>query len=163
MNGGIKSHWVHIRFDRTPRDGPQAKIRTISWWMNRKPARKSWDLESLEWQDIGTDGTKHSLLEGRRDTPGHGFTYAFFIPAGFWDPAANARVVVLKGTLDLGYGVEMDRSKLEAFPTGSMVLVPANAKHFDGCDKDTLIVSTVIGPWNTPCVNSSVQASAGTI
>ena len=48
---------------------------------------QAWNLESLEWQDIGVDGTKYALLEGRRDLPGEGFTYAFFIPAGFWDPA----------------------------------------------------------------------------
>jgi hypothetical protein len=128
---------------------------------------QSWKLESFEWQDIGADGTKYSLLEGRRDIPGEGFTYAFFIPAGFWDPVhwhtADARVVVLKGTLYLGYGTEMDHSKLEAFPAGSVVLVPANAKHFDGSDEDTLIVGMAIGPWSTHYGDSSVQASAGTI
>jgi quercetin dioxygenase-like cupin family protein len=76
---------------------------------------------------------------------------------------ADARVVVLKGTLYLGYGEEMDRLKLEAFPAGSVVLVPANAKHFDGSDEDTLIVGMAIGPWSTHYADLSVQASAGTI
>jgi hypothetical protein len=60
-----------------------------------------WHVDSLPWQEIGADGTKYALLEGRRDVPGEVFSYAFFIPAGFWDPAhwhtADARTVVLKG------------------------------------------------------------------
>ena len=128
---------------------------------------QSWNLSTLEWQDVGSDGTKYSLLEGRRDVDGVGFTYAFFIPAGFWDPphwhTADARVVVVSGTLYLGYGETEDRTQLQAFPAGSVVLVPAGARHFDGSDEDTLIVGMAIGPWNTHYVDPDVQASAGTV
>ena len=128
---------------------------------------QSWNLNALEWQEIGADRTKYSLLEGRRDVPDEGFTYAFFIPAGFWDPphwhTADARVVVVSGTLYLGYGDTEDRNQLLAFPAGSVVLVPANARHFDGSHEDTLIVGMAIGPWNTYYVNPDVQASAGTV
>jgi hypothetical protein len=128
---------------------------------------QSWDTNNLEWQDIGADGTKYSLLEGRRDLAGTGFTYAFQIPIGFWDAphwhTADARVVVVRGTLYLGYGQEFDQTKLEAFPTGSVVFVPANAVHFDGSLEETLIVGMAIGPWSTHYVDSSIQASAGTV
>ncbi len=122
---------------------------------------------NLQWQDIGTDGTKYSLLEGKRDVAGTGFTYAFLIPRGFWDAphwhTADARVVVLRGTLYLGYGETFDHAKLEAYPAGSVVFVPAKAVHSDGSLEETLIVGMAIAPWSTHYVDSSILASAGTI
>jgi Domain of unknown function (DUF4437) len=126
-----------------------------------------WHIEAISWQEVAPDGTKYALLEGRRDTAGVPFSYAFFIPAGFWDPShwhtADARVFVAKGTLYLGYADEMDKSKAKAFPAGSYVVVPANMRHFDGSDEDTLIFGTAIGPWSTHYVNASHQSSAGTL
>lgn len=129
--------------------------------------KQSWDTNHLEWQEIGLDGTKYSLLEGKRDVVGTGFTYAFLIPANFWDAphwhTADARVVVLRGTLYLGYGSEFDQANLEAYPAGSVVFVPANAVHFDGSTEETLIVGMAIAPWSTHYVDSSNQSSAGTV
>lgn len=129
--------------------------------------QKSWNTTHLTWQDIGTDGTKYSLLEGSRDQAGSGFTYAFQIPPDFWDMphwhTADARVVVLRGTLYLGYGDTFDQAKLEAYPAGSVVFVPANAVHFDGSTEETLIVGMAIAPWKTHYLDSSIQASAGTV
>ncbi len=127
----------------------------------------AWHIDRIPWQDIGVDGTKYALLEGRRDAVGAVFSYAFFIPAGFWDPphwhSQDARVAVLKGSLHLGYGDAFDHAKLEIFPTGSFVVVPANAKHFDGSFEDTIIVGMALGPWVTHYVDLSVQPSAGTV
>jgi quercetin dioxygenase-like cupin family protein len=125
-----------------------------------------WHVDTISWQEIAPDGTKYSLLEGVRDQAGVAFSYAFFIPAGFWDPAhwhtADARVFVAKGTLYLGYGDEMDKAKAKAYPAGSYVVVPANMRHFDGSDEDTLILGMAIGPWSTLYVDPSHQSSAGT-
>jgi quercetin dioxygenase-like cupin family protein len=125
-----------------------------------------WHIDSIAWQEVAPDGTRYSLLEGVRDQAGVAFSYAFFIPAGFWDPAhwhtADARVFVAKGTLYLGYGDVMDKAKAKAFPAGSYVVVPANMRHFDGSDEDTLILGMAIGPWSTLYVDPSHQSSAGT-
>lgn len=48
---------------------------------------RAWTPESIPWGDTAPDGTKYALPEGRRDFEGELFTYAFFIPAGFWDAA----------------------------------------------------------------------------
>jgi hypothetical protein len=126
----------------------------------------AWTAASIPWQEIGADGTKYALLDGVRDQTGVPFSYAFFIPKGFWDPphrhTADARVFVASGTLYLGYGETEDRSRLQAFPAGSYVIVPANAIHFDGSDEDTLIFGTAIGPWSTHYVDKSHAPSAGT-
>lgn len=132
--------------------------------MPTQPA--AWHPDTLIWAEIAPDGTRYSLLQGRRDVPGEAFTYAFFIPAGFWDPghwhSADARIVVLKGTLHLGYGDVLDVGTTTAYPTGSVVLVPAALRHFDGAHEDTIIIGTAIGPWSTHYVDPTHRASAGT-
>jgi hypothetical protein len=126
----------------------------------------AWTPDNIPWQEIGADGTKYALLEGRRDRPGEAFTYAFFIPAGFWDAPhwhiADARVAVISGKLKLAYGISFDRAATDVFGPGAFVLVPANAIHYDGADEDTLIIGTAVGPWATIYVDPSVKASAGT-
>jgi Domain of unknown function (DUF4437) len=125
-----------------------------------------WHIDAIAWQDIAADGTKYALLEGMRDMAGVPFSYAFFIPAGFWDPShwhtVDARVFVAKGTLYLGYADEIDKTKAKAFPAGSYVMVPADMRHFDGSNEDTLIFGTAVGPWSTHYVNPDHQSSAGT-
>ena len=56
----------------------------------------SWQPETISWQEFNPEGTKYALLEGDKLTPGTPFTYAFFIPGGFWDAphwhTATARI-----------------------------------------------------------------------
>jgi hypothetical protein len=130
---------------------------------NAAPA--DWHPDDIVWQRINPDGTRFALLEGVRDRSGAPFTYAFFIPAGVWDAphshAATARVFVARGTLALGYGMALDRTKARRFPTGSILLVPAGAVHFDGAAEDTVIIGTAIGPWSTDYVDHNATPSAG--
>lgn len=125
-----------------------------------RPTTPFWNADNIGWQEIASDGTKYALLEGRRDVPGQSFSYAFFIPAGFWDPphwhSADARVFVLKGTLYLGFGDKYDDEMLQVFSTGSFLIAPANAKHFDGSLEDTIIIGTAVGPWSTHYVDTSI-------
>lgn len=135
--------------------------------MDQLTEAEAWHPDTIVWQETGSDGTRYALLEGRRDVPGQPFTYAFFIPAGFWDPAhhhtADARVVVLRGTLYLGYGEAHAEEALQAYPAGSVVLVPAGARHFDGSHQDTLIVGVAVGPWSTHYADQEASSSAGTV
>jgi hypothetical protein len=124
-----------------------------------------WHSENINWTDIGADGTKYALLEGSRE---HGvFSYAFFIPANFWDAphwhTQDARIFVVSGALQLGYGKTHDSSKLETYTAGSYLLVPKDAAHFDGASTDTLIFGVAQGQWRTHYVDSSHAPSAGTI
>lgn len=126
----------------------------------------AWDPETIKWDDIAPDGTRYALLEGRRNVVGAAFSYAFFIPAGFWDPAhhhtADARVFVAKGALSLGYGRELAPAQAICYPAGSFLIVPAGADHFDGALEDTLIFGTAVGPWSTRYVDAAHRPSAGT-
>ena len=133
-----------------------------------QPARAfAWNTENIPWGEPTSDGTQYALLEGTRDIQGTAFTYAFFIPAGFWDAphwhSQDARVVVLSGALHLGYGDHLEVNAASIYPAGSYLLVPALARHFDGSDVDTVIIGSAVGVWNTHYVDGSVPPSAGTV
>ena len=115
-------------------------------------SQQAWDAKTIVWQDIEPDGTKYALLEGDRNTPGKAFTYAFFIPAGYWEHhwhTQDARVAVVSGALKVSFGEKLDKNGAKAYPAGSYLLVPANVKHSMGADMDTIIIGTAIGPWAT--------------
>lgn len=109
-------------------------------------------VEAIRWDAPMPDGTRSATLAGARE-PGVQFTYAFFIPAGFWDAPhshrADAHVLVMSGELRLAYGTDGDRSRARAFPAGSFLHVPAGVVHVDGAEVDTVIVGTAVGPWST--------------
>jgi quercetin dioxygenase-like cupin family protein len=108
--------------------------------------------QNIPWDEVHPDGTKSATLNGTRD-PGVAFTYAFFLPAGFWDQphshVADARVFVVSGELRLAYGGSLDKAAADRYPAGSYLFVPAGAVHFDGAEEDTTIVGVAVGPWST--------------
>jgi len=113
---------------------------------------QAWDAKSIQWQQVDSDGTKYSLLEGSRDVPGQAFTYAFFIPAGYHEHhwhTSDARVAVIQGALKVSFGETLDLEHTKTYPAGSFLLVPANLKHTMTADVDTVIIGTAIGPWAT--------------
>jgi quercetin dioxygenase-like cupin family protein len=113
---------------------------------------QAWGPATIEWQEIYPDGTRYSLLEGRRDVPGQAFTYAFFMPAGYWEHhwhTADARVAVVAGELRVAYGDRLDKVNAKGYPVGSYILVPKNVQHTMGANVDTIIVGTAVGPWAT--------------
>ena len=113
---------------------------------------KAWDAKNIVWQNEDSDGTKYALLEGERNVPGKAFTYAFFIPAGYWEHhwhSADARVAVISGALSISFGEKLDKERAKSYPVGSYLLVPANVKHTMGATVDTIIIGTAIGPWAT--------------
>jgi quercetin dioxygenase-like cupin family protein len=115
-------------------------------------APHAWTADTIEWQKVDPDGQKWAVLEGRSDAPGEAFTYAAFIPAGHHEHhwhSSDARVVVVKGMLKVGFGNKMDLQHLTSYPVGSYLFVPANARHTMAADEDTILIGTAFGPWST--------------
>jgi quercetin dioxygenase-like cupin family protein len=113
---------------------------------------QAWDAKSITWQNVYPDGTKWAVLEGSKDAPGKAFTYAFFIPGGYWEHHSHnqdARVAVISGALKVAIGHTLDKEGAKAYPVGSYLLVPANVEHTMGADVDTIIIGTAMGPWKT--------------
>jgi quercetin dioxygenase-like cupin family protein len=120
--------------------------------MGQAAAVKTWDASNIVWQNIYPDGTKWSVLEGDKDASGRAFTYAFSIPAGYWEHHSHnqdARVAVVSGALKVAIGPKLDKDGAKAYPAGSFLLVPANVQHTMGADVDTIIIGTAMGPWKT--------------
>jgi quercetin dioxygenase-like cupin family protein len=120
--------------------------------MGQSAAVKTWDASSIVWQNTYPDGTKWSVLEGDKDAPGKAFTYAFYIPAGYWEHHSHnqdARVAVVSGALRVAIGPKLDKEGAKAYSIGSFLLVPANVEHTMGADVDTIIIGTAMGPWKT--------------
>ncbi len=117
------------------------------------PAASEIDPDAIAWDEVAPDGTRYAVLSGDRDTPGAAFTYAFFIPAGFWDPphvhSTDAEVTVVRGALHLGLGTRHDPSALQVLRTGETMVVPGGVAHFDGSDEETVIVGRATGAWWT--------------
>jgi quercetin dioxygenase-like cupin family protein len=113
---------------------------------------QTWDAKTIVWQREDSDGTKWAVLEGDKDTPGKMFTYAFFIPAGYWEHhwhTQDARVAVISGALRVAQGDKLDKSGAKSYPVGSYLYVPANVPHTMGADVDTIIIGAAAGPWKT--------------
>jgi quercetin dioxygenase-like cupin family protein len=113
---------------------------------------QAWTPSTIHWQEVNSDGTKYSVLQGRRDVPGEAFTYAFFIPAGYWEHhwhAADARVAVVQGELKVAYGPALNKAGAKGYAVGSYILVPKNVQHTMGATVDTIIIGTAVGPWAT--------------
>jgi quercetin dioxygenase-like cupin family protein len=54
---------------------------------------------------------------------------------------------VISGTFYIGFGDRFDPTKLQAFPAGSVIVVPANASHFHWSRSGEAVVQiTAVGP-----------------
>jgi quercetin dioxygenase-like cupin family protein len=143
-----------------------AAIATAAPTITGAEQQQGWSLKSIPWQRSAANGTKFALLEGTRETRGGVFTYAFFIPAGVWDSphlhSATARVFVAQGTFKIGFGDKLDKSKVQIYRTGDYLIVPGGMRHFDGADRNTIIIGVATGPWSTTYIDQSAPTSAGT-
>ena len=111
-----------------------------------------FDLNCIEWQEINSDGTKYSLLEGSKET-GQVFSYAFYLPAGTWDKphwhTGDARIYVIKGELLACMSDKFEPANAKKVLPGEMLFVTKNTVHFDGAQIDTTVFGVGVGPWAT--------------
>ena len=115
-----------------------------------KPARLHTD--ELVW-NVTPGCTQQALIAG--DSSGRGLyaTRTKFAPncKGQAHFHSNDRiVVVLSGTLYVGYGTRFDETQLKALPPGSIWTEPAGQPHFVWAkDGEVIIQATGVGPFAT--------------
>jgi quercetin dioxygenase-like cupin family protein len=117
------------------------------------PEKRLWNAETIVWQRLDGDGTKYAVLDGNREEAGKPFTYAFWMPGGVWvkphTHTQQAHVVVVKGSIRLGYGSRMDKAATVLLKAGDYFVVRAGEAHFEGSDEECLIIGTPLGGWKT--------------
>ena len=70
-------------------------------------------------------------------------------------------VIVLKGTIYLGFGSCLEPSKAVAYGPGSFMSIPAGTPHFEWFEGEVVIQVTSVGPMNTvPIPDGCKRASS---
>ncbi len=94
-------------------------------------------------------GAKVAVIQGDYSKAGW-YTLRFSLPDGAaFAPhfhGAAEYVTVLQGTLLVGLGDTVDKSKMTALPAGSFVAVPAGVHHYAAASGDTIIQLSGMGP-----------------
>ena len=104
------------------------------------------------WKDAPSagPGAKIVVLEGDM-AKAEPFTARISVPAGLeiapHTHPTTERVTIISGTLHLGHGAKLDRSKTMAFPAGSFIVMPPGMPMFAFCEEETVIQLNGVGPW----------------
>ena len=80
------------------------------------------------------------------------FPANFQIPAR-WHPAIE-HVTVISGTINMGLGDKLDRSKTKALSAGSVAIMQPKTNHFLWTDQEALVQVHGVGPWAINYVNT---------
>lgn len=85
------------------------------------------------------------------------YTIRFKLPNGFVIPShwhsTDEEVTVLSGTLNVGMGDTVDKSKSTALTAGGFQLVPANSHHYVWASGETIMQLDGMGPRTTVFVH----------
>lgn len=117
--------------------------------------------DSITWGDAPAmlpAGAKAAVLEGNPNASGP-FTLRLSFPDGYtiaphYHPVAE-HVTVIKGTLMVGMGSELDPTKFAELPTGTFGLIPPRMRHFARAKGDVIIQLHGTGPWRLIYVHTS--------
>jgi quercetin dioxygenase-like cupin family protein len=113
--------------------------------------------DELKWEDVpAMPGAKLVVLEGALDKQAP-LTFRIKFPANFriqahWHPTTE-HVTVLSGTLNLGTGDKLDKSKTSPLPAGGFAIMPEKMHHFAWTSEETTLQVHATGPWTVNYVN----------
>lgn len=111
------------------------------------------EAAALLWTDAPATmpkGTKMSVLEGDPKKEGI-FTIRLRAPKGFLlgphTHPVDERVTVIEGSISLGFGATVDKTKGRTFGAGSFYVNPPGRPHFVWSDQGGVVQITGVGPW----------------
>lgn len=114
--------------------------------------------DQLKWSDMPTlhEGAKVALIEGDLYKPGP-FTFHLKLPAGFVIPPHQhpwtEHSTVISGTLNMGFGENVNRSNTKPLPAGSVIIIQPNVNHYSWASEETIVQVHGIGPLIIEFVN----------
>jgi len=113
--------------------------------------------DELKWAPTST-GNQQAKIAGDPQKAGM-YAYRTRFPANFRNKPhfhPDERIVtIISGTLYVGYGEQMDDSKMKALPAGSIFTEPAKQPHFVWA-KDGEVIIQVVG--HGPSASTQVQS-----
>ena len=129
---------------------------TVGW--AQSPSHVMVRPSELQWSDMPTlpPGAKVAIIEGpvNEAIP---FTLHLRLPANYEIPAHwhpwTEHATVISGTLHMGTGDKLDRSKTQPLPAGSVAVIQPKTNHFSWTDVETVVQVHGIGPLVIHYVN----------
>jgi quercetin dioxygenase-like cupin family protein len=120
--------------------------------------------DQMKWQDASQfgKGVQSSVLYGDPSKDGP-YATRLKLPAdtlvpGHTHPKAE-NVTVISGSLGLGLGEQMDKSKGKLLPAGSFFRIPADTPHFAWAEGETVVQINGMGPAAIKLVEPATGSS----
>lgn len=117
------------------------------------PAVRAIPLDSLPWRPAG-EGVEVAVAEG--NPAGGRFTMMLRFHDGGWLAPhwhnVEKALTVVSGTLLLGQGNRLDPAAVRRLGPGSVVVIPAEARHYEGGAGVTVVSLSAVGPFRTTMV-----------
>lgn len=110
------------------------------------------DVKFADGPPLLPKGFQIAVIEGAPPfTDAKSFAFLLKFPKGYIVPphthAVEERVTVLKGTLNLGEGDKVDKTKTKALKTGGIAAAHAGGMHFAWTAEETIIHVQGVGPF----------------
>lgn len=148
-------------------DAPSAATTTKT--TSKTPTTIQIDASAVPWKPAPPSmpkGTMLAVLEGDPKSDGI-FTMRMKIPPGFALPAhthpRDERITVLEGSVFVGLGDVVDKTKGRKFEKGAFYVTPTPLPHFIWSDEGATLQITGSGPWEVhPVAAPSSQPAQGT-
>jgi hypothetical protein len=111
--------------------------------------------DNLVWKEMPTlpKGALMAIIEGSPQTmftEAVPFTIRLKLPANFEIPAHHhpwiEHATVISGSLNMGYGDKVDRSKTRRLPAGSVAVMQPGSQHFSWTEEETIVQIHGVGP-----------------
>jgi quercetin dioxygenase-like cupin family protein len=118
---------------------------------SRPPQHGMFSYEALPWPKSPAP-VQSVVVEGNAQAPGP-FTMMLKLADGAWIPPhfhnVEKRLIVIRGELLMGHGDTIDASRAQRLSAGSVAVVPAGTRHFEGGRGETVIALIATGPFTT--------------
>lgn len=139
------------------------KAQNTSGDMNE--AHITYNENDITWMDVPpflAKGAKIAVLQGDPSKEGE-FTVRLMFPANYkvaphWHPTTE-NVTVIKGTLYVGTGDEMDEDSAKELQTGGFASIPATHHHFAFCKDECIVQVHAMGPFVINYINPADDPS----
>ena len=132
----------------------------LSSWGQHSDHHKAVRAADLKWANVPSlpKGAQIAVIEGpmNQAVP---FTVRLKFPANYTVPPhthpAVERVTVLSGTLHMGMGAKLDRSRTHPVGAGDMMIMQPGTEHYVWTEGDVVLQLHGTGPWGITYVNAA--------